>query len=164
MRMITTGKAQPQDIGELLALFEAFNLEINAGLSKQQIDDLIRDNYSFFCIAKEGEKIVGMGSQHQTTVTYDGLNHRRITANGIILGNGYVIPSHRRRGIRERLVQETISLARASGVQEVYLSAENEASENLAKKLGFQRVGACKMCHKAYNGECRDKGLYRLIL
>jgi L-amino acid N-acyltransferase len=58
----------------------------------------------------------------------------------------YVAPDAHRRGIGEALLREIVALGEANGLHTLVgqVTEENEASRNLAEKVGFRRVGVLK--------------------
>ncbi|MFN8029364.1 MAG: GNAT family N-acetyltransferase [Dermatophilaceae bacterium] len=61
--------------------------------------------------------------------------HTTVPRRGYLL-NMYIEPSHRRRGLARRLIEESLAVCRASGVDSVSLHA-SDAGRPLYEALGF---------------------------
>jgi ribosomal protein S18 acetylase RimI-like enzyme len=83
-------------------------------------------------VAREGGQIVGMAG-----VFREGKNEPGE------LVSMWIAPSHRRRGVGQRIIEHAIAYARSLGCDEMRLlvSEDNPAAERLYARCGFTRTG-----------------------
>jgi ribosomal-protein-alanine acetyltransferase len=115
--------------------------------TKQQITQLLKDYNSIGLVAKVNNKIVGF------------IIGRIYAEEGFLIGHILTLdisPSHRQKGIGQKLLLEIEKMFKEKGIQECRLEVreDNIAAINLYKKLGYKKAG--KLRH--YYGDAH--GLY----
>ncbi len=77
----------------------------------------------------------------------------------------YIHLNHRKQGIAKNLVHELIKIAKEQGLHSMIggLDAENKASHEFHKKMGFKEVANIKSVAKKFD-EWRDLVLFQLML
>src|SRR4030067_936652 len=115
--------------------------------TKQHIDYLLTDYNAIALAARVNDEIEGFVIAR--------IEMERNLPLGHILTLD-VSPSHRRKGIAQKLLRETEVLLKQKGVNECRLEVreDNVAAINLYKKLGYKKTGTLE---KYYNGA---HGLY----
>jgi ribosomal-protein-alanine N-acetyltransferase len=113
--------------------------------TKKQIAQLLTDYNSISLIARENGEIVGF--------IVGMLYPDRKAINGHILTID-VSPSHRRKGIGQKLLQEIESIFSQKGVQACILEVreDNVAATGLYRKLGYKEVGRLENYYGNANG------------
>jgi ribosomal-protein-alanine acetyltransferase len=113
--------------------------------TKKQIAQLLTDYNSISLIARENGEIVGF----IVGMVYPD----RKAINGHILTID-VSPSHRRKGIGQKLLQEIESIFSQKGVQACILEVreDNVAATGLYRKLGYKEVGRLENYYGNANG------------
>ena len=111
-------------------------IDIELGRFGEQLDEFLLQ-----LVACEDDKIIGCIS----LLRFDSCEGK--------LSGFYVDPTHRGRGIGERLLKNTIDHAKSIGLTGIYLETwdKMEAAANLYKKFGWKRV----------NDPPRDSGAQR---
>jgi ribosomal-protein-alanine acetyltransferase len=128
---ITIEDASITYLGELYQMeVECFKKE---AFTKQQIAYLLTDYSSISLVAKEDGNIVGfvIGRIHAG---------KKSLAGHILTID--VSPTHRHRGIAQKLLEEIEKIFRNKGVKECQLEAreDNVAALKLYEKLGYERI------------------------
>ena len=113
--------------------------------TKKQIAQLLTDYNSISLIARENGEIVGF--------IVGMIYPDRKAINGHILTID-VSPSHRRKGIGQKLLQEIESIFSQKGVQACILEVreDNVAATGLYRKLGYKEVGRLENYYGNANG------------
>ena len=134
------------EIEKLSFLREAF--------SKQQICYLLADYNAISIVAKVEGEIIGFAIGR--------LEVARGTLYGHIL-TLETLPSHRRRGVGERLLRELETLFSEKGAVESRLEVResNAAAIELYKKIGYKRVGRLEKYYGDAHGIYFKKSLMR---
>ena len=141
-------KIETATIKSLERLYEIERLSfLREAFSKQQICYLLADYNAISIVAKVEGEIIGFAIG------------RLEVARGTLWGHIHTLetlPSHRRRGIGERLLRELETLFREKGAVESRLEVRenNAAAIELYKKIGYKRIGRLEK----YYGD--DHGIY----
>jgi len=120
--------------------------------TKQQIAYLLTDYNSIGIIAKINNEIVGF--------IIGRIEIRRKAPIGHILTID-IAPAHRRKGIAQRLFEETEKIFEEKGVKECRLEVreDNVAALNLYHKLGYMKVGKLEKYYGNAHGIYLTKAL-----
>jgi putative acetyltransferase len=137
--MITINKIQLEDNLEIAQLIREVLTEFGANKPGTVFTDPTTDNLhalfqtpkSHYFIAKDGHEVVGGCGIFPTS---------GMPESCIELVKLYVAKSHRKIGLGKQLMEESISLAKAEGYQEVYLETlpELHIAVGLYEQLGFE--------------------------
>ena len=113
--------------------------------TKQQIAYLLTDYNSISLVAKINDKIVGF--------IIGKINVQRKSLAGHILTID-ISPTHRRKGIAERLLQEIEKIFREKGIKVCYLEVreDNIAALSLYQKSGYKKIGRLKNYYENAHG------------
>lgn len=113
--------------------------------TKQQIAQLLTDPASIGLVAKLDRQIVGF--------IIGTIYRERKALSGHILTID-VLPTHRRKGIGLRLLQEIEKIFKEKNIKTCCLEVreDNTAALKLYKKLGYVQVGKLKMYYLNVNG------------
>jgi amino-acid N-acetyltransferase len=106
--------ATPADLATVQRLLSASDLPTEG----------VAENISDFLVAEDGDEITGA----------IGLERRGSVA---LLRSAVIAPEHRSAGIGRRLVEELLSRATATGIQEIYLLTTT--AEGYFPRFGFKR-------------------------
>jgi len=128
---------------------ECFSQE---AFTKQQIAHLLTDYNSLAFIARNDSEIVGF----IIGTVYVGRNF--LTGHILTVD---VLPSHRRTGIGQKLLEQTESMFRDKGIRECRLEVreDNVAALSLYRKLGYKEVAKLKNYYGNANGIYLRKAL-----
>ncbi len=132
---VTTEDASIRYLDRLYEIeMECFEKE---AFTKQQIAYLLTDYNSISLVAKVNDKIVGF--------IIGKINVQRKSLVGHILTID-ISPTHRRKGIAERLLQEIEKIFREKGIKVCYLEVreDNIAALSLYQKSGYRKIGRLK--------------------
>jgi len=140
---ITIENASPQHLNTIWEI-EKKCFEAEA-FTKQQIVQLLTDPNSICLVAKLDRQIVGF--------IIGTIYRERKALSGHILTID-VLPTHRRKGIGLRLLQEIEKIFKEKNIKTCCLEVreDNTAALKLYKKLGYVQVGKLKMYYLNANG------------
>jgi len=125
---------KPMGLGHISEIVEIEELVFPSPWSKQSfIYELVHNDYSFYLVALEGEKVVGYGGMWLV------LDEAHIT-------NIAVHPDYQGRKIGGIILEKMISLATSLGVDKMTLEirVSNERAKNLYEKFDFRPRGLRK--------------------
>ncbi len=143
MNQIHIREATAADLPELLAFEQGiiaaerpYNDEIkDKSVHYYDIANLIASAESRILVAQEGAQLIGTGHASLKS-SLDQFKHDRHAYLGLM----FVIPTHRGRGIIQRIMDELLTWARGEGVGDFYLDVypENLPALKAYEKYGFR--------------------------
>lgn len=90
-----------------------------APLSDPYLDGLLRQNRFWTLVASTDDRLVGGLTAHTLPLT-------RVPEHELFVYDIAVLPAYQRRGVGQRLVEELRAQARAVGIREIFVLADNE--------------------------------------
>lgn len=154
--MLATIKIEDASITHLDRLFE---IEIECfkseAFTKQQIAQLLKNQNCISLVAKENEKIIGF----IIGMIYD--------ENNVLTGHILTVdvsPSHRRKGIGIKLLQELEKIFKDKDAKICRLEVreDNIAALSLYQKLGYRKIGKLHHYYGDTHGILLEKALVQL--
>jgi len=120
--------------------------------TKQQIAQLLQDSNSISLVAKEDGNIIGF------IIGAVSVENENIVGHILTID---VSPSHRRRGVGFKLLQEMEKIFKDRGVKICRLEAreDNVAALNLYRKLGYRKIGVLEYYYGEAHGILFEKAL-----
>ena len=128
---------------------QCFNKE---AFTKQQIAYLLTDYNAIGLAARTNGEITGFIVAR--------VENQKNTQYGHILTVD-VVPSHRRKGIAQKLLREIEAIFKEKGIKESHLEVreDNVAASNLYQKLGYRKEGKLDKYYGDAHGLCLKKTL-----
>lgn len=141
IRITRLEEVSTEAVKELEALASALH-EDERKSSEEEVTALIQNPYAVLIVAKDDERIVGMGTLY--------LN-QKIGKLGSYIEDVIVDTAYRGQGLGGRIVEALINAARERGAVSITLTSrsEREAAHKLYEKFGFKK---------------RDTNVFRLSL
>ena len=101
------------------------------------MNKFLKEKNNIVLIAIEKKAIIG----YMTASTYTRRPIYKISKVGLI-GDNFVLPEYRRKGVFSRMLEETLSLMKANGIEYVEhpIAAKNKLGRTVWRKKGFENM------------------------
>jgi ribosomal protein S18 acetylase RimI-like enzyme len=133
---IAIRRARPADAPALLALVAALNRDQGDPddllTAARLVEDVIGSATTIAMVAEAGGALVGYATAHPTYET----GHAE---RGLYVGDLFVAPAHRRRGVARALLAAVARAGHAQGARHLWLTAK---ADNAAAHAFYRRLGS----------------------